>query len=99
MREKKTSNEISQEMHYGRKNTLKREVESLPYNQSHIKGNASQLFDFDAKVQTSVDKKDQPVLIPHQMQWDQHDSIRYNHHKQNNMSNPLLGESNIFSKQ
>jgi hypothetical protein len=40
-------------MTYGRKNTLKREVESLPYNRSNIKGNASQLFDFDVKVQTT----------------------------------------------
>lgn len=62
-----------------------------------MKGNASQLFDFDSKVQSSAVKRDQPVLIPHQMQWDQHDSIRY-HHKQNNAPNPLLGESNIFSK-
>lgn len=61
-----------------------------------MKGNASQLFDFDSKIQSSGTKKDQPALIPHQMQWDQHDSIRYNHHKQNNTPIPLIAESNIF---
>lgn len=64
-----------------------------------MKGNASQLFDFDANTQLTSAKKNHPVLIPHQMQWDQHDSIRYNHHKQNNMINPVLGESNIIAKQ
>jgi len=49
-----------------------------------VKGNASQLFDFEVKNQVNFKSTNQPVLIPHQMQWDQHDSIRYNHHKQSN---------------
>ena len=61
-----------------------------------MKGNASQLFDFDTKDQHPTDSKNRPALIPHQMQWDQHDSIRYNHHnKGNKLAN---NESNIFEK-
>jgi hypothetical protein len=81
--------------HYGRKNTLKREVESLPYNQSNIKGNASQLFDFDSKAQQPSEQKNKPTLIPIQMKWDQHDSIRYNHHKGNKVGN---NELSVFEK-
>jgi hypothetical protein len=61
-----------------------------------MKGNASQLFDFDAKDQNNTGKKDQIVLIPHQMQWDQHDSIRYQHNKPNGNKNPLVYESNTI---
>lgn len=48
-----------------------------------MKGNESQLFDFDRNVQSQQGVRgEKVVLIPHQMQWDQHDSIKYNHHKQ-----------------
>ena len=69
---------------YGRKNTFSREIGGLEQNNIPIKGNSSRLFGFEerAKVQTETSINLSP-LIPHQMQWDQHDSIRHNHHQPN----------------
>jgi len=52
-----------------------------------MKGNQSQLFNFDEKVQIHEAKRNNSVLIPYQMQWDQHDSIRYQHNKQSEKQN------------
>lgn len=69
-----------EEANFGRKETLNREINNLPYNTSEIKGNSSRLFDFDVKVKAKTEKTiSMAPLIPHQMQWDQHDSVKYAH--------------------
>lgn len=45
-----------------------------------MKGNSSRLFDLDERVRPKTEQVI-PIapLIPYQMQWDQHDSVKYAH--------------------
>lgn len=72
------SKKVIEEANFGRKETLNREINNLAYNTAEIKGNSSRLFDFDIKVKAKTEKAiSMAPLIPHQMQWDQHDSVKY----------------------
>ena len=48
-----------------------------PENRSEFKGNSSNIFGYNEKVERNNVKNKVDKLIPHQMQWDQHDSVRY----------------------
>lgn len=67
------------EGNFGRKETFKREINSLPYNENTNRGNTSRLFDLDERTGTKASKVQYAPLIPYQMQWDQHDSVKYAH--------------------
>jgi hypothetical protein len=69
-----------QELNYGRKEVFKREINGLPFNTAQLKGNSSRLFDLDQRIKFN-EEGNIPLapLIPHQMNWDQHDSIKYSH--------------------
>jgi hypothetical protein len=69
-----------QEGNYGRKEVFKREISGLPLNNAQLRGNSSRLFDLDERVKARGEET-VPLapLIPHQMSWDQHDSIKYSH--------------------
>lgn len=66
---------------FGRKETLNREVINLPENTTEFKGNSSNIFDYNEKVERNMVKNKVDKLIPHQMQWDQHDSVKYQDNK------------------
>lgn len=52
----------------------------MSYNNSEFKGNSSRLFDLDLRISKTTNSEKQIVpLIPCQMQWDQHDSVKYAH--------------------
>jgi hypothetical protein len=69
-----------QEPSYGRKEVFKREINGLPLNTAQLRGNSSRLFDLDERIKlTGEDSTPLMPLIPHQMNWDQHDSIKYAH--------------------
>lgn len=67
------------ESNFGRKETFKREINSLPYNENTNRGNSSRLFDLDERIGTKTGNMQYAPLIPYQMQWDQHDSVKYAH--------------------
>ena len=83
---------------FGRKETLSREVDSLPENHSEVKGNESRLFGFDQRVDQGEQRSTVQPLIPHYMKWEDYDSVRYkgNHKKNENESN--FGSVNDISE-
>ena len=54
-----------------------RETRGQPENNTEFKGNCSNIFGYDEKTNRNQTKNKVDKLIPHQMQWDQHDSVRY----------------------
>ena len=69
--------DLQPEPNFGKKETLQREMLREPENNSEFKGNSSNVFGYSEKVERNMVKNKVEKLIPHQMQWDQHDSIRY----------------------
>jgi hypothetical protein len=61
---------------FGKKETLNREVKALPENQAQFKGNSSNIFGVEEKTERNEGKNKVDKLIPHQMQWTEHDSVR-----------------------
>lgn len=51
-------------------------MDDLPENSTQVKGNGSTIFGFDQKDQHNNPNK-LSKLIPYQMEWDQHDSVKY----------------------
>ena len=69
-----------QDVNHGRKETFKREIDGLTLNNAQMKGNSSRLFDLDQRMKFKEEGNIPLVpLIPHQMNWNQHDSIKYSH--------------------
>ena len=65
---------------FGKKETMRREINHLEINNGLMKGNSSRLFDMDERIQGLVENQEDCVpLIPYGMQWDQHDSGKYAH--------------------
>lgn len=69
--------DLQTEANFGKKETLNREVLNKPENRSEFKGNSSNIFGYNEKAERNNVKNKVDKLIPHQMQWDQHDSVRY----------------------
>ncbi len=73
-----SNSNVQTETNFGRKETLKREIKQLPFNETVNKGNSSKLFDLDERIRPQTEHTIPVVpLIPYKMQWDQHDSVRY----------------------
>ena len=49
----------------------------MPENTTHFKGNSSNIFGYDEHVDRDGVKNKVEKLIPHQMQWTDHDSVRH----------------------
>jgi hypothetical protein len=49
----------------------------MPENTTQFKGNSSNIFGYDEHADRNGVKNKVNQLIPHQMQWTDHDSIRY----------------------
>lgn len=49
----------------------------MPENTTQFKGNSSNIFGYDQHVERNGVKNKIDKLIPHQMQWMEHDSIRH----------------------
>ena len=64
------------ETNFWRKETLTREVSNQPDNKTEFKGNCSSVFGYDEKANRNMVKNKIEKLIPYQMQWDEHDSIK-----------------------
>jgi hypothetical protein len=76
---------------------LNREISKLPYNNTASKGNTSRLFDLDERVKPNTEQIiPLAPLIPHQMQWDQHDSVKYAHINNPNKQNDRKTENINF---
>ena len=52
----------------------------MPQNTTQFKGNSSNIFGYDEHTDRNGVKNKVDKLIPHQMQWTDHDSIKHQDH-------------------